>query len=160
MFELGEDLFDRVEVGGVFRQEEELGAGRADQSPYGLALVTAEIVHDDDVALMQRGHENLFDIGAKALAVDRPFDQPRRDEPVMTQGSQERRGLPAPVRNFGEEPAATRRPSPQRRHVGSGPGLVDEYEALRLDAVLIPRPLRPPPRDVGTIAFASHHAFF
>jgi hypothetical protein len=25
---------------------------------------------------------------------------------------------------------------------------------------LILCPLRPPPRDVGTIAFASHHAFF
>jgi hypothetical protein len=27
MLELGEDLFDRVQVGGVFEQEEELGAG-------------------------------------------------------------------------------------------------------------------------------------
>ncbi len=30
VFELGEDLFDRVQVGRVFGQEEELGAGRAD----------------------------------------------------------------------------------------------------------------------------------
>jgi hypothetical protein len=32
-FELGEDLLDGVEVGRVFRQEEELGTGRAESSP-------------------------------------------------------------------------------------------------------------------------------
>jgi hypothetical protein len=31
VFEFGEDLFDRVQVGGVFRQGVELGAGRADR---------------------------------------------------------------------------------------------------------------------------------
>ena len=29
VLELGEDLFDRVEVGGVFRQQDQLGAGGA-----------------------------------------------------------------------------------------------------------------------------------
>ena len=33
-------------------------------------------------------------------------------------------------------------------------------EALRLDAALILRPLRPPVGDVGAIAFAGHDAFF
>jgi hypothetical protein len=47
---LGEDLFDRIEVGRIFGEEEELGAGRADQLAYGFAVVTAEIVHEDDVA--------------------------------------------------------------------------------------------------------------
>jgi hypothetical protein len=32
--------------------------------------VTAEIVHDDDVAGMKRGDEDLFDIGPEALTVD------------------------------------------------------------------------------------------
>ena len=50
VLELGEDLLDRVQVGRVFRQEEELGAGRADELAHGFALVAAEIVHDDDVA--------------------------------------------------------------------------------------------------------------
>src|SRR6478752_5277049 len=31
-----------------------------------------------------------------------------------------------PSRNFGREPGAAKRPSAQRRHVGLGPGLVDE----------------------------------
>ncbi len=44
MLELGEDLLDGIEVRGVFRQEEELGAGRTDGATNGsreVALVTA-----------------------------------------------------------------------------------------------------------------------
>jgi hypothetical protein len=55
---------------------------------------------------------------------------------------------------------ALERPPPKRRHVSPGPGLVDKDKAVRLDAILIPDPLRSPPRYVRTIAFASRHAFF
>src|SRR3979490_158486 len=60
---------------------------------------------------------------------------------------------------FGQ-PVAARRPSPQWSHIGPGPGLVDEDQPLRFDAALILCPLGAPTRHVGTIAFASHHAFF
>ena len=65
-----------------------------------------------------------------------------------------------PCGTLADEPAAARRPAAQRRHVGLGPGLVDEDQALRLDPVLILDPLRAPPRDVGTIVFAGDHGFF
>ncbi len=142
MLELGADLFDGVQVGRVFRQEEELGAGRADELAHHFALMTAEIVHDDDVAFAQRGHEDLLDVCSKAFAIDRPLKKPRRVDAVVAQRGQEGRGLPAAVRDPGREPAAARRPSPQRSHIGFGPGLVDEDEALRLDAILIFCPLR------------------
>ena len=38
-FELGEELFDRVEVRGVFRQEDEASSDVADRLPHGLAAV-------------------------------------------------------------------------------------------------------------------------
>ena len=38
VLELGEELLDRVQVGGVFRQEEEPGAGGADGAPDGAPL--------------------------------------------------------------------------------------------------------------------------
>ena len=160
VLELGEELLDRVQVGGVFRQEEELGAGRADGAAHGLALVGAEIVHDDDVAGPERGDENLLDIEAEALAVDRPVDEPGRVDAVMAQRGQEGHGLPVAVRHLGLEPLAARRPAPERRHVGLGPGLVDEDQAGRIDPVLILRPLRPPSRDVGTIPLAGDQRLF
>jgi len=160
MLELGKDLFDGVQVGRIFRQEDQLGAGRADEPTNGFTLVATEIVHDHDVSRTKRRDQNLFDIGLKALAVDRAVNQPRRVDPVMAQRSQKCRRLPVTVRDLGFKPHAERCPSSQRRHVGLGPGLVNEDQTLRRDLVLILDPLCPPPGDVGTVAFASHHGFF
>src|SRR5262249_1410457 len=160
VLEFGEDLFDRVQVGGVFWQEDELGAGRAGESAHGFALVAAEIVHDDDVAWLQGGDEDALDISSEVLAIDWTIKDPWGVNPVMAQGDQESRGLPVAVRDLGIEPLATRRPSPQGRHVGLGPGLVDEDRTLRVNWVLIVGPLRPPPGNVRTIAFAGDDAFF
>jgi hypothetical protein len=70
VLDLGEDLLDRVQVRRVFRQEEELGPGRANELAHGFGFVAAEIVHDDDVAGTKRGNEDLLDIGPEALIVD------------------------------------------------------------------------------------------
>lgn len=48
--ELGEDLFDGVEVRGVGRKEQELGPGETDGTADRLAPVVARVVHDDDIA--------------------------------------------------------------------------------------------------------------
>ena len=50
VFDLGEGLFDRVEVGRVGRQEPEMSVGTADGLADGPALVAAEIVEDDEIA--------------------------------------------------------------------------------------------------------------
>jgi len=47
--ELGEDLLDRIDVGAVGRQEQQLCSCRSDRLAHGLAFVAAQIVHDDDV---------------------------------------------------------------------------------------------------------------
>jgi hypothetical protein len=54
-FELGEDLLDGVEVGGVFRQEDEAGSDIPDRLAHRLSLVGAEIVEDHDVARFSVG---------------------------------------------------------------------------------------------------------
>jgi hypothetical protein len=160
MFELGKDLLDRVQVGRVFWQEEELGSCGSDELTDGSASVATEIVHDHDIAGTKRWKKDLLDIEAEALAVDRPLEKPWRLDPVMAQGCQEGHGLPTAMWNLGWKSLATRRPPPQGGHVGSGPGLIDEDQALMLDATLVLCPLGAPPCHVGTIAFASHHAFF
>ena len=160
VFQLGKDLFDGVQIRRVFRQEEQLGAGRANELAHDFAFVAAEIVDDDDVVGLQGGDEDLLDVGPEALPVDWAVKNPWSLDPVVAQGGQEGRGPPPAVRDLGVEPHAAGRPSPQRRHVGLGPGLVDEDQALRLDPALILGPLRPPTGDVGTIALAGRDAFF
>ncbi len=57
--ELGEDVFDQVEVGTIGRQEEEPGALRLDHLAHARSLVAGEVVHDHDVARAQFGRQDL-----------------------------------------------------------------------------------------------------
>jgi hypothetical protein len=123
-------------------------------------FVAAEIVHDHDIAGLKRWDQHPLDIDPEALAIDRTVDQPRRFDPIAAQGGQEGHGLPMAVRHLGFEPQAPSRPAPQRRHVGLGPGLIEEDQAAGVDPALILNPLRSPSRDVRTILFASHQCFF
>jgi hypothetical protein len=141
-FELGEELLDRVEVWAVGRQEEQLGAGRANDTSYRLALVAAEVVDDDDVAGAQRGRQHLLDIGEKALPVDRPVDDAGSIDPIVAQYRQKVSGRQRPCGTLGHQPFAARRTAVGARHIGLRPGLVDEDEARRVKPALVFLPLR------------------
>ena len=81
---LGEGLLDRIEVWRVWRQIPESGASGLDQTAERGRFVTAEIIHNDDVARLQRWQQELLDIGAEALCVDRPVEQAGSGKAVMT----------------------------------------------------------------------------
>src|SRR3954453_8024160 len=59
-----------------------------------------------------------------------------------------------------ELPLAAWRPTAQRRHIGLGPGLVDEHQVLRIDAMAIAQPLRTATRDIGAILFTGDQGLF
>jgi hypothetical protein len=69
-------------------------AGLADGATGGLALVAAQIVEDDDVALGQRGCENLLDIKGEEFAVDRAVDDEGRIDAVDPECADEGECLP------------------------------------------------------------------
>ena len=99
-------------------------------------LVAAEVVHDDDVALLEDGNELLFDIGAEALAVDRAVGDAGGREFIAAQCREEGQRPPVAVRREAPHPSAFRPPSTQRRHAGLDPGLVDEHQAAGIEAGL------------------------
>jgi hypothetical protein len=125
VLDFGEDLLDWIEVGRVGRQVPESCASGLDHLPDGGRLVGAEIVHNYDVAGLERADELLFDIGAEALAVDRPIEDARSGKPVTAQRAQKGQRAPVTVRSKGAQPFASLPPAAQRRHVGLDPGLVD-----------------------------------
>ena len=135
-------------------QEHQAGAGGPDRLANGLAFVRAEIVEDHDIAGLQRRDEKLFDIGAKALAVDGAVEQAGRVDAVAAPGGEEGRGLPVAVRDRVDEALAARGPAVAAGPVGFGPSLVDEDEAGRIDAALIGSPACPMPADVRPVSFA------
>jgi len=158
--ELGEDLLDRVQIGRIGRQEEELRADRPDGRANGCALVASQIVHDDDVAGLERRHEELLDPGGEALAVDWSIEDARRIDPIMPQSGQEGERTPFTERCSGDQLLPTRRPAPDRRHVRLRPGLIDEDEAARVKPTLILLPLCPPSRDLRPQLLDGEQRFF
>src|SRR5690606_33605580 len=152
--EFGEDLLDWVEVGRVGRQEEAPCPGSSDSRADSLALVRAEIVHDDDVAGFQRRHQGLLDVGPEGLPIDRPIDEAGRLDPVDAQRREEGQRPPMAMRHLAPEALAARRPAPEGAHVRLGPGLIDEDETGGIDLRLMASPPRAAARDVRAILLA------
>jgi hypothetical protein len=160
VFELGEELLDRVQIGRVFWQVEELGAGGTNGATHGVGLVRAEIVHDDDVAVPQGRYQDLLDVEKESFAVDWTLEEPGSCDAIVAQSGHEGHSLPAAVRHFGFDALAARRPAPQRRHIGFSPGLIDEHQPSGIDPIPILGPLRPPTGDIGTILLGGNQRLF
>ena len=160
VLDFGEGLVDRGEVGRVWRQVPESCASGLDHLPDGDRLMGAEIVHDDDVAGLERADELLFDIGAEALAVDRPVEDARGGKSVAAQRAQKGQRAPVAVWGKGAQPLAFRPPAAQRRHVGLDPGFVDENQASRIEAGLPGPPSAATAGDISAGLFKSEQCFF
>ena len=132
----------------------------ADGAPYGFALVASEIVDDHDVAGLERGHQYLLDISEEALAVDRTIDDAGGIDPVATQRGKEGQCSPATLGDFRDQSLTAWRTPVRARHVGLGPGLIDEDQAGWVKLALIALPLGPSSCHVGTILLAGAQAFF
>ena len=80
--ELREAELDGIEVRAVGWQVPEGGPGGLDGALDAGDLVGPEIVGNDDVAGLQGRHQDLFDVGAEALAIDRAVEDPGAVSPV------------------------------------------------------------------------------
>jgi hypothetical protein len=159
-FQLGEHLLDGIEIWTIGRQEEKVRADRTDGPAHGVALVATEIVHDDDIAGLERRHEELLDIGFEAFAIDRSIKDARRVDPVVPQGGKECECLPMPVRRLSAQALPSRPPAMGADHVGFCPGLIDEDEAGGINLSLMPFPACPSARDVGPVLLGRQQRFF
>jgi hypothetical protein len=158
--ELGERLFDRVQVGTVRRQIEQLGTGRPDRSSYGRGLMAAEIVHHDDVAWPQGWDQELHHPGEETLGVDGAIQDARRGDAITSQPSHEGERLALAVRHFGNQALTSGAAAMRTGHVRLRPGLINEDQTGRTNLTLPFLPLPPPPRDVSTVLLSGTQAFF
>lgn len=159
-FEFGEDLLDRIEVGAIGRQEQQPRACRTNGLAHSLALVAAKIVHDDDIARLERRDQELLDIGQEASAVDRTIEHRRRVDPVVPKRREEGQCFPVAVRHLGPQPLAAPAAAMGAGHIRLGPSFIDEDEAPGIEPALIPLPARPSAGNVTAILLAGQHAFF
>ena len=160
LFELCEDLLDRIEVGRILRQEEAPRAAGANGFGDRRALVGAQIVHDNDVAWFQGRRQNLLDIGEETLAVDRPIEHEGRRNLVASQRGEEGHGFPMPMRRLGDQRRSAFVPAVRARHIGLGPGLVDEDKAFWIEPRLNFLPQGATTRDIRAILLGGEQRFF
>ncbi len=159
-FELGEDLFNRVEIRGVGRQEAQRGPHPFDGGAHGRTLVAAQIVHDDDSAGGEGWQQTLFDIGQKAGAVERAIEDTRSGNPVVAQRGHEGQRVPVPVRAGRAQPLASGTAAMRAGHVGLGPGLIQEHKPARIKLALPALPPAAAAHDVRAVLLGGHQTFF
>jgi hypothetical protein len=150
-FDLPERWLDRIEIGRVFGQELEACVTLGNCPGYGSALVTAEVIDHHDVTWLERGGEALFGIGGEDIGIHRTVDDHGREDLVPADGGDQGGGLPAAVRDLGDEPMAARATAMGPGHVGLGPGLVDENQLVGRQLRLPCAQLLPGLRDVRPI---------
>ena len=81
-------------------------------------------------------------------------------KPTQREGADEGRGLPVAVRNADPEALAPEAAPVPARHVGLGPGLVDEHQARGVEIELPLEPGLAPAHDVGTALLAGMGGLF
>lgn len=158
--ELGEGLLDRIEIGRVRWQVEQVCAGRL----YGLAntgdLVAGQVVHDDDIAGLEAGGENLLAIGLEGGAVHRPVEHHGGAQATQAQAGDEGGRFPMSPRYRREQAFAAPGSAAQPGHVGFGAGFVDEDKTFRLEPGLPLAAMLTLSRNVGAILFRRPLGFF
>ncbi len=160
MLELGKDLLDGVQVRAIGRQEQQSCTGAADCFADGGPFVAAQIVHDYDIPGSECGHEELLDIFKEAGSVDRLIEDARGIDPVATQCGKEGHRPPVTIGYFGMQPLTLGCPAAQGRHIGLGPGFINENKPPWINPALEFLPLIPPPGDLRAQLFGGQNAFF
>ena len=122
--------------------------------------MTAEIVHDDDVAWLEDRYQQLLDIGAKALAVDRPIENAGCRQLAAAQCTEECQGAPVAVRRKRPQASTLGSPASDGSHVGFDPGFINEDQPLRIEMMLQGLPPLSPTGDVRARLFKGEQRFF
>ncbi len=146
--------------GSVWRRETQLRAGGFDGVAHGNGFVRAQIVHDDDISGRQRRHQHLLHIGQESGAVHRPVEHHGRGHPLETERADEGGGLPMPVGHRRPAALAAPRPAVAPRHLGRGPGFIDEDQPLGFEIGLSLEPVLPTTHNVRALLLAGVRGFF
>lgn len=109
---------------------------------------------------MAARNQKLFEIGAEYLAIDRAVQNKERVDPIVTQGGEERHGTPVAMWCATDQAPAVRCPTPQGRHVGLGPGFVDEDKPARADPAPMPFPAGAAAAHIGAVLLLGELGLF
>jgi len=159
-FELGEQLFDRIEIGAVCRKIDEDRTAPFDGFSHTSDLVNGDVVHEHDISSFKGRSQTLFDIGPERLTVHRAFKHERRAHAVVTQRRDECRGLPVAVQHLHDQALSARGTAVEASDIAGDAGFIDENQPLWVEPWLSPSQRLAIGRDVRSILLGGVQAFF
>ena len=109
---------------------------------------------------LQGRHQDLFDVGADALAIDRAVEDPRCGQPRDPPRGEKRAGLPAPAGGVVVDARAARCPAVPPKQIGGAAGFVQTHEVGDIPGRRRRVPRDPRGRDVRPIVFGRADRFF
>lgn len=99
-----------------------------------------QVVEDDGVTGLERGHKRVGDVGPEACAVGGAVEQGSGAQAIAAQGGGDRGGLVVPVRDSQPAALASRSPTVAACHVGGRGSLVEENQPVGIEGVLVLEP--------------------
>jgi hypothetical protein len=154
-FELGEGLFDGIEVGAIGREIAQRRAGPLDRFFDASDFVTGKIIHDDDIAMAQGRGEKVLDIGQETRSVHRTVKYTGCGDLIVAQGGNECWRHPMAMRHGRDEPLPTQSPPIEPRHVGLRPSFINEDKIFRIQIGLTRKPFVTGFGDIRAVLFGG-----
>ena len=159
-FQFGKGLFDRIEVGTIWRQESEVRARRFNRGANLGLLVDREIVQHDDIARAEQRHQHLFNVGAERRRIHRPIEDRGGGEPVEAQAHDDGVRLPVAAGRVVLQTGPARAASIPTQQIRCHATFI-EKDVLAHIAQRLPRPpLAAGGGDVRPALFVGEYGFF
>ena len=152
--------FDGVGVGAAGRQEDRLCSCFLDDPHVLPALVGREVVHDDEVSLLQCRDKDVFQASVEDPAARGGLDGRVRGASVKAHGGNHRGAAPAPGGRGRMAAQAFPAPSAKPGHVRFRPGFIKENKLRGVWAGLALFPVLPCLPDILPVLLAGSQRFF
>ena len=159
-FEFGKRVFDRVQVRRVGWQVAELGAGFLENVTNAGDFVGGQIVHDHDVAVLERRRQAMTEIGEERDTIHGTIDYPGHVDAIDPKGGNESQRFPVAVGNRADQTFADRTATIEPRHLRGEASFIEEHQPIRVDPRLNAPPGLTPSPDVRTILFRGVRGLF
>ena len=155
LFDFGPHHLDRIEIGTVGRQEEQLCSAFFDQVPSLLITMSTEIIADDQIAWLQGRTKDLSDIFSEDQRVCRAFNYQASRLAVETDRAQHCRSVPLSAWGMVMKSGTSACSSPQSCQIGLRARFIQENQPLAGPLLLGFSPKTPFFLQINAILFAG-----